>query len=145
MFHPVPHVSMKISNLFIITQDMFQKASMMRGILLMCSLIVMSACYLPYVMAPDISRFIVRVESDGEWEGVIGHHQVSGFGTMSYPVDIIWGTVCWDIRKRYFLQPGLLRAFLTYHDYYAGSQQHPRYGDQVTTLGHRVSGCYTVR
>lgn len=118
---------------------------MIRRTILICSLIFLSACYVPYFMAPNMSGYIVRVESDGEWEGVIGNQVVSGFGTMSYPVDITWGTVCWDIRKRYFLQPGLLRAFLTYRDYYSGSTHHPRYGDQATTAGSRVSGCYTVR
>jgi len=118
---------------------------MIRRVWFLVLIIIMTGCYVPYFMAPNTSGFIVRVESDGEWEGVIGNQVVSGFGTQSYPVDITWGTVCWDIRKRYLMQPGLLRAFLTYRDYYSGSTQHPRYGDQATTLGQRVTGCYTVR
>lgn len=105
--------------------------------------LLLSGCYPLYIVAPNMSGYIVRIESDGDWEGVVDNQLVSGFGNRGIPVSPQLGqSVCWDIRKS---RPhaGMLRAFFTYRDYYAGSHHHPRYGDSVTlnVLG-RVRGCY---
>lgn len=101
-----------------------------------------TACYPVYLLAPNTSGFIVRIESDTEWEGTVGTQWVSGAGTQAVPVNVPYGRdVCWDIHKTKY-DAGLLRVFLTYRDYYAGSSTHPRYGDMVTlTARGRIRNC----
>jgi len=98
-----------------------------------------------YILAPNTSGYILRVESDGEYSGTVDHVIVSGGTTKSFPVHPRVGhAVCWNIRK-HGNNTGMLRAFLTYRDYHTGSSVHPRHGDQVTLLprGH-VTGCHRV-
>jgi hypothetical protein len=109
---------------------------------ILCLTLLLSACHPYYLLAPNNTGYIVRVEADGEWEGVVDNQRVSGFNTAGIPVYPRLGrSVCWDIGKS---RPytGMLRAFLTYRDYYSTSDMHPRFGDSVTlSMSGRVSGC----
>jgi hypothetical protein len=115
----------------------------MKTILLFSVMLVLSSCHPYYILAPNNSGYIVRIESDGEWEGIVDGQVVSGFNTAGIPVYPRLGrSVCWDIRKS---RPytGMLRAFMTYRDYHSGSELHPRFGDAVTlSWNGRVRGCY---
>jgi len=103
----------------------------------------MASCHPHYIFAPNSSGYIVRIEADGPWEGVVDHQVVSGFNTAGIPVHPRLGReVCWDIRKS---RPysGMLRAFMTHRDYHTGSEMHPRFGDSITLhVTGRVRGCY---
>ncbi len=113
----------------------------MKKYMILCC-VFLSACFPMYVLAPNMSGYIVRIESDVAWEGVVNDTWVSGVNTLSIPVTPQVGrVVCWDIRKS-LPAPGLLRVFMTYRDYHTGSTTHPRWGDDATVsiLG-RIRGC----
>jgi hypothetical protein len=103
------------------------------------------SCRPIYILAPNNTGYIVRVEADGPWEGLVDHQVVSGFGTKSFPVyPRLHHDLCWRIRKS-SPHAGLLRAFLTYRDYHPGSDVHPRFSDTVTLhITGVVHGCHRV-
>lgn len=102
--------------------------------LLLAVMLLSSACHPYYLLAPNMSGYIVRIESDTDWEGVVGSQAVSGFQTQSFPVTVIPHTpICWNVRKSRY-SSGMLRVFLTYRDYHTGSTTHPRWGDSVTIM-----------
>jgi hypothetical protein len=114
-------------------------------ILLFMLLFSLSACYPVYILAPNTTGYIVRIEADGPWEGVVDGQVVSGFNASGIPVFPRMGrSVCWSIWKS---RPysGMLRAFMTYRDYHTGSAEHyPRFGDNITlNITGRVQGCYS--
>lgn len=86
---------------------------------------------------------VVRIESDGSWEGHIGtginRRFVSGWGNRSFPTD---RPTCWDIelRSRY----AYLRAFGSVAGYYSNSgSRFPTWADHSTTRQYTfVSGCF---
>lgn len=114
-----------------------------RVLFLLLMVTVVSSCHPIYILAPNTSGYIVRIEADGEWEGVVDSQIVSGSFARGIPVYPRYGrTVCWDIRKSR-PYPGMLRAFMTYRDYHTGSEMHPRFGDDVTlSVTGRVRGCH---
>lgn len=114
----------------------------MRKLLMVATLsltLVLSGC--EYLLAPpyryyDRGDYMVRIESDTEWEGYVGNTWVSGFGNRNYPV---WERVCWDIQKT--RSQGLLRVFVTYREYYSGGN-YPIWEDRATTSAYGiVRGC----
>ena len=115
----------------------------MKSYLLVFMMFILTSCVPYYIMAPNTSGYIVRIESDTFWEGQVDGEYVSGSNTLAFPVFPRHGrAVCWDIRKSRMGQ-GMLRAFMTYRDYYAGSDMHPRFQDQVTvSVMGRVQGCH---
>ena len=114
----------------------------MKRLSFILSLVLFTGCY-PYVlMGPVMGQdvyTIVRVESDTEWSGIIGHQVVEGFGDKSFPMPI--GT-CWDIGKRRPVM-GMVRTFATYNTYYKGNNGRiPVWSDRATTSAvGRVRGC----
>jgi hypothetical protein len=118
----------------------------MKSYILAITVLILSiatSCVPYYIMAPNTSGYIVRIESDTFWEGQVDGDYVSGSSTLGIPVTPRYGRpVCWDIRKSR-MGGGMLRAFMTHRDYYAGSDMYPRFGDQVTVavMG-RVQGCH---
>lgn len=108
-------------------------------VLVLTVTLLLSGC--EYLLAPPYyhygrQTYIVRIESDTEWEGYVGDMRVSGFGNRSYQVQ---NRVCWDIQK--IRIQGLLRVFVTYSEYYAGSD-YPIWEDRATTASYgTVRGC----
>jgi hypothetical protein len=113
----------------------------LHNIILVCTSLLFTACRYPVVILDPSGQqvhTVVRVESDGDWEGTIGSQYIVGFGDRSYPARP--GT-CWQLRK--MRSPGLLRTFATYSNYFRGNNGAiPVWSDRaVTGLWQTIQGC----
>lgn len=112
-----------------------------RNILVTLSLLLLSGCIPYYILSPNMSGYIVRVEADTEWTAIItdasGGRAESGWADAGLRVI---PPACWEVRKRRI--GGMIRAFGTYSDYYRGSTMHPRWDDRASTMPYAVvRGC----
>lgn len=104
-----------------------------------CCLIIstLTCCYYPTI--PGIwgypSSFIVRVETDADFMGHVGSHDVRGVTTVSYPLH---PGECYMIMKT--SHQGYVRAFITYSNYYPGGS-FPKFHDDATTQFRALRGC----
>jgi hypothetical protein len=117
----------------------------MKKLLLVCVVLLSGCLQLDYLSTePTFDReYVVRIESDGSWEGYIGNwpfrQYVSGWGNRSFRTN---RPTCWDIqlRSRY----AYVRAFGTTSGYYSNSgSRFPTWGDHSTTRQYSfISGCF---
>lgn len=114
--------------------------------LLVFSLMFTASCIHPYYLSSPVVvspiEYIVRIESDGYWEGTVNSQIVSGTGTRGIRVGP-HDRVCYSIFKPW-MQSGMLRVFVTYSGYHVGGN-YPRFADTITThpLGH-ISKCVAL-
>jgi len=101
-------------------------------------LLGLSGCRDPLILGPRVAvvEFVVRVESDTEWTGLVNGVGVSGFGERAFPIT----GGCWVFTKR--TVDGLIRAYAMPANVSSRQAGVPKFGDKATTSAFgTVPGC----
>lgn len=110
----------------------------MKGLLLLCATMLMSACQYPILLGVNTAGpYAVHIQSDTRWHGTVSGQHVSGFSnrTVNVPAGV---PVCFTIHKE--TSAGLLRAYIL-PQYVSPSAVEP-IRDRATTKPFAViSGC----
>lgn len=113
----------------------------MRKLFLISAVLFLGACQYPYIItgpAPGYSEWVVYIESDTEWTGLVGGRGVSGFGDRAFRTTALGS--CWTVRKTRVT--GLLRAYAMPANLSNRTQNVPKVSDKATTSPYGgVSGC----